>query len=447
MGCYLSKHGARDSNARLFRVVIVNDLGAELNGGKIEVSQNDLILYLKGREPVRWPLRCLRRYGFDEELFSFESGRRCPTGSGIYAFKCRRAGELFNLVQESIQNVGQSNQLRPSHLIVSGNGRQSSRPNSLVESREPNGTFMSSNARVAFVPSDQRVYINGSAVSDDSPGSPNYVNTGETRNNAGRSSGTIDQASALIDFLHEPPTVQAPPPPQEPVNYADLELPRSTEDIFDQVQGSIGAGDGPGTTANMADLDQDEGLPMADIDDAVNYNDIDVFTDNPGDVSQQPNYINVGANGEIKERNVVIVQRSDSVTHEMSEGNVRRLSVQRQRSIDQNYANLGGSLNGNFNPVVMNPNPITPPSVVCTSDPGELNYIEIDVNNKATNDTDSSNGMASSVTSITYPTPDSPSKRTESYAMIDFRRTEALANPISDDGEGVRKTRHNSTIS
>lgn len=331
MGCYLSKHG-RDSNARLFRVFIVNDLGAELNGGKIEVSQSDLILYLKGKEPIRWPLRCLRRYGFDEELFSFESGRRCPTGSGVYAFKCRRAAELFNLVQEFIQNVGQTSHLRPSHLTATGTGRQSSRPSSLVESREPNGPFMSSNARVAFIPSGERLYING------------------------------------IDDV------------------------------------------------------------------ALNGNDLDV------EISQQPNYIYVGANGEIKEKSVVIVQRSDSVTNDMT--GLTRVSVLRQRSVDQNYANLDGCINGNPHSLVMNPNSVCPPSVVYTSDPGELNYIEIDMNNTGPNDTDSANGVSSSVTSVSYTTP----KGTTSYAMIDFNRTVALAKPVSDDGEGVRKTRHNITI-
>ena len=438
MGCYLSKNGAHDANARLFRVFIVNDLGAELNGGKIEVTATDLVLYLKGKEPIRWPLRCLRRYGFDDELFSFESGRRCPTGSGIYAFKCRRAAELFNLVQEVIQNVGQHGHLRPSQPVPNGTSRQTSRPTSLIESREPTGTFLSSNARVAFVPSDQHLYINGSAVPDSTPNSPNYMNTGD---NSRRNTQTIDNASALIDFLHEPPpSVQAPPPPAELVNYADLELPRSTEDIFEQVEGACAADSGNDTPL-MFDPDLDEGLPSIDIDDvALNYSDLDVFTDNPGEISQQPNYINVGADGEIKDKAIktVIVQRSDSVTNDMVDG--IRLSLNRQRSIEQNYANVGGSPNH----VALNPSPVCPPSIASPSDPGELNYIEIDVNN--TNETDSTNGMATSVTSSSYSTPDSPSKRTESYAMIDFKRTVALVKPVSDDGEGLRKTRHNSTI-
>ena len=34
-----------------------------------------------------WPLKSLRRYGADDDVFSFESGRRCPMGEGIFAFK------------------------------------------------------------------------------------------------------------------------------------------------------------------------------------------------------------------------------------------------------------------------------------------------------------------------------------------------------------------------
>lgn len=72
--------------------------------GRIEISEAQLILYQKGDITVRWPLRSLRKYGFDAELFSFECGRRCPTGPGVYAFRCRRAEALFNLLQECLQN-------------------------------------------------------------------------------------------------------------------------------------------------------------------------------------------------------------------------------------------------------------------------------------------------------------------------------------------------------
>ncbi|XP_039300421.1 uncharacterized protein LOC111061711, partial [Nilaparvata lugens] len=84
-------------------VVNVDEEGQKLHDGQLEVTDTDLIVYQRQRSPVRWPLRSLRRYGFDADIFSFESGRRCRTGPGVYAFRCRRAEELFNLLQSHIQ--------------------------------------------------------------------------------------------------------------------------------------------------------------------------------------------------------------------------------------------------------------------------------------------------------------------------------------------------------
>ena len=101
MGCVYAKEAEtlEETNSRIFRVWNVDDAGHELNPGKLEIGEKDLILYQKGKRVVHWPLRCLRRYGFDAEIFSFESGRRCLTGPGIFAFKCRRSEVLFNLLQ------------------------------------------------------------------------------------------------------------------------------------------------------------------------------------------------------------------------------------------------------------------------------------------------------------------------------------------------------------
>ena len=80
----------------------VDDAGRRTCPGQLEVSETDLILYQRGKSPIRWPLRSLRRYGFDDGLFSFECGRRCPTGPGIYAFQCPRAEFIFNHVQVTL---------------------------------------------------------------------------------------------------------------------------------------------------------------------------------------------------------------------------------------------------------------------------------------------------------------------------------------------------------
>ncbi|NWQ59517.1 FRS3 factor, partial [Neopipo cinnamomea] len=92
-----------DNHPTKFKVTNVDDEGHELGSGIMELTQRELILHTHKRDAVRWPFLCLRRYGYDSNLFSFESGRRCHTGQGIFAFKCSRAEEIFNLLQDLMQ--------------------------------------------------------------------------------------------------------------------------------------------------------------------------------------------------------------------------------------------------------------------------------------------------------------------------------------------------------
>ncbi|KAI7792082.1 fibroblast growth factor receptor substrate 2a [Triplophysa rosa] len=87
-----------------FKVINVDDDGNELGSGVMELTEEELILHTRKRDAVKWPYLCLRRYGYDSNLFSFESGRRCQTGQGIFAFKCVRAEEIFNMLQDIMHN-------------------------------------------------------------------------------------------------------------------------------------------------------------------------------------------------------------------------------------------------------------------------------------------------------------------------------------------------------
>ncbi|KAJ3596706.1 hypothetical protein NHX12_003110 [Muraenolepis orangiensis] len=103
MGSCLScpeKESIPDNHQSKFKVVNVDDDGNELGSGVMELTEAELVLHTHRRDDVRWPYLCLRRYGYDSNLFSFESGRRCQTGQGIFAFKCARAEEIFNMLQE-----------------------------------------------------------------------------------------------------------------------------------------------------------------------------------------------------------------------------------------------------------------------------------------------------------------------------------------------------------
>uniref|UniRef100_A0A0A9X3I4 Fibroblast growth factor receptor substrate 2 n=1 Tax=Lygus hesperus TaxID=30085 RepID=A0A0A9X3I4_LYGHE len=103
MGCVTSKRDINDLHPNIFQVSNVDDIGNRHSTGQLEVNDTELVLHQKGVPPIKWPLRSLRRYGYDSQVFSFEAGRRCPTGSGIYAFSCRRAERLFNFVQANVQ--------------------------------------------------------------------------------------------------------------------------------------------------------------------------------------------------------------------------------------------------------------------------------------------------------------------------------------------------------
>ncbi|XP_029615028.1 fibroblast growth factor receptor substrate 2 isoform X1 [Salmo trutta] len=103
MGSCLScpeKESIPDNHQTKFKVINVDDDGNELGSGVMELTEAELVLHTHRRDDVRWPYMCLRRYGYDSNLFSFESGHRCKTGPGIFAFKCARAEEIFNMLQE-----------------------------------------------------------------------------------------------------------------------------------------------------------------------------------------------------------------------------------------------------------------------------------------------------------------------------------------------------------
>lgn len=75
--------------------------------GQIQVTNYFLILYQKNVdsiEQIKWPLNGVRRYGYYKDIFLFESGRKCPTGEGLFAFKCSKAKRLNDTLHKVILN-------------------------------------------------------------------------------------------------------------------------------------------------------------------------------------------------------------------------------------------------------------------------------------------------------------------------------------------------------
>ena len=90
-----------------FIVRNIHDENRKFPKGLIEVTQVELKYKdtQSGDEWV-WPLKYLRKYGCDRDIFSFEAGRKCPGGEGLYAFSTKKASQLFDMVARNISDGG-----------------------------------------------------------------------------------------------------------------------------------------------------------------------------------------------------------------------------------------------------------------------------------------------------------------------------------------------------
>ena len=108
MGAALSRNKTTDhadaANGGQFKVWYVD--GRHLKGGTMTVSDTELVYtYRDGVTRVghRWPLKYIRRYGYEDDVFRFEAGRKCTTGEGLYEFKCSKASMLFDVTKQMIK--------------------------------------------------------------------------------------------------------------------------------------------------------------------------------------------------------------------------------------------------------------------------------------------------------------------------------------------------------
>ncbi|XP_054832789.1 docking protein 3 isoform X2 [Eublepharis macularius] len=57
-----------------------------------------------GKTLYTWPYAFLRRFGQDKTVFSFEAGRRCDSGEGLFTFNTIRAAEIYRIVSAAIDH-------------------------------------------------------------------------------------------------------------------------------------------------------------------------------------------------------------------------------------------------------------------------------------------------------------------------------------------------------
>ncbi|XP_038048848.1 fibroblast growth factor receptor substrate 2-like [Patiria miniata] len=526
----------------MFKVRNVDDKGSEIQRAVIEVSKTDIILHQRGKDPIKWPLRSLRRYGFDKKLFSFESGRRCATGPGIYAFKCKRAEFLFRNVQENAQACGNSNGRLGSYSASSELANSDASP-----THQPTSPVLSAFSTDTSSLGDQRngsayglasysgrtVSIASSSSGVQSPASPgtsvHYINANsfpdipESPQESGTDSSSV--TAILLPRVSEE-TVQQSSGDEDPnVNYARLKhdvdedsshVSVTETDAVTLVQNDVNGnmdrvGLPPLTMLPAANLPESHYMKPPSVKDIVNGNTSvlnlngnanvlsltsttsEVITDESHTNRASPvsittplslvsqnslttpssrtsgsssYYANLDTVGELPHNNFVFCcdLRSPCSTSS-SKGSAgsefifdTNVAGNRSPVSEHSYANLDALSEVGMRPAAHNGNS----NVVLQPAPkGRMNYADLDMESleavQTTPIIQTRQSRSSSMTSSPPKTPASlnsegSSRRTDTYAMIDFNRTTALANSQRQIDESdlpggpLRRTRHDSKI-
>jgi len=97
-----------------FEVWNINNEHVQVPKGVMKVTASDLI-YTDSHttDEWKWPLKYLRRYGYETKIFTFEVGHECTTGEGRFAFTCTEATKLFNTVACNIENLQPAREQSP----------------------------------------------------------------------------------------------------------------------------------------------------------------------------------------------------------------------------------------------------------------------------------------------------------------------------------------------
>uniref|UniRef100_A0A3P8X1E1 Fibroblast growth factor receptor substrate 2b n=1 Tax=Cynoglossus semilaevis TaxID=244447 RepID=A0A3P8X1E1_CYNSE len=484
MGSCLScpdKESIPENHQSKFKVVNVDDDGNELGSGVMELTDSELVLHTHRRDDVRWPYLCLRRYGYDSNLFSFESGRRCQTGQGIFAFKCSRAEEIFNMLQEVMHSHSIS-VVEEAVMEPSQQGAQTSAVRTIITATTrsqgysvptvPNGdTRIPSVSEPPSHPSTRHPSVGSTRLPSMGEESTHpLLVTEETVHTYVNTTGLLEDQSSPLTVttpLESPTSAQslAPPTPSPPPRHrgeppAPPPLPEAQ--VLMEPQGVRFV---LGPTPVQRQLMEKRQREQKDTEPA----------ETNGHAEAKPESAPLHSNSSAPRRH-----RPPPLTPDLQ--NVNNSAQRRTALLD--YENLPAlppvwetrkpsseeeelktsSLNAPLSahrpdtarrrtdaPTIFNFDFRRPPLLGQPDVPKMLNYIEVETDgstvaaNKGTSD--GSNPHTPRTPTSPLP-PTTPTRRTEQYALIDIERTAAMSNlqraRPRDDGTS-RKTRHNST--
>uniref|UniRef100_A0A671T8F2 Fibroblast growth factor receptor substrate 2-like n=1 Tax=Sinocyclocheilus anshuiensis TaxID=1608454 RepID=A0A671T8F2_9TELE len=423
-----------DNHHNKFKVINVDDDGNELGSGVMELTEEELILHTRKRDAVKWPYLCLRRYGYDSNLFSFESGRRCQTGQGIFAFKCARAEDIFNMLQDIMHNnsisVVEEPVLEPELPVMPHTPTTPGYSVPTVANgigRYP--SFGDASSRPSSRHPSVHTYVNTTGLQEErrSRGcghAPLELRTSNPESAAPASPNELEPRVLLeleaVKFVLGPTPIQRL-------------LQERPQELGEQDTGAVGPSTdaaSPAKTVNGG-TDCDTGprrnRPPVPLPDAHNAN------NSAQRRTVLLNYENLPVLPPVWE-----TRKPNSEAEDEEE--LKSPSLNGFHSLDHNYVNTENVTV----PLSAHKLHSTQPTVFNFDFRrlGQLNYIEVEMDKMS-----DSSGPHTPKTPTT-PLPPTPTRRTELYAVIDIERTAAMSSlqkaQPRDDGTS-RKTRHNST--
>ncbi|CAL1683371.1 unnamed protein product [Lasius platythorax] len=454
--------GCVSSRANVFQVMNVNDQGKPIARGRLEITEINIIFHQNGKQQTMWPLRCLRRYGYDSELFSFESGRRCPTGEGIYAFKCRKARDLFNLVQTKIQ-------------VYTSSGDDASRDLSVASHPTPAVPRVAVAVEPNYldpIPSNRNNSCMESRISHSQQNGIGRLSS------VGSSSGPISP-QGTVGSPSPPPTMPPPPPISQPhpssfyvneeVLSSGLTEHNNNKNLGRAVQRS------PLQTATVENaifnngLAETELIPVQPSAEATNcdpaspllikapYMNIDICSETA--CSRISPTHSTSETNQFKEESSLSGSQHAYINVNPGQDHVEKIAVRARppplpvllsdfEEVSKHcYYNLEASeiqnLKKRFSGASITEKSPLAPSTPTECPIREMNYAILDLDKR-----DSPVGTSDSNVNLLPSPPESPNKPQVGYVTIDFKKTVALSHSVNSnhDNEGSRKTRHNSTI-